>query len=146
MMELNGIVIPNGNSKEDIKAREKIIKDFYASWIAGHPDKKIWNESLRDFIYVKFLSINETYNKAARRKESTAAVFFLTEILQNATLVAKKPTKKNDKNQKSFDKLFIMKYGDIKLVVGNQQSMGHKVQYTLSVPTGSDNQDKKKSH
>ena len=43
-------------------------------------------------------------------------------------------------------RMFIMKYGDIKMVVGNQQSMGHKVQYTLSVPTGCDNQDKKKSH
>ena len=37
-MENNGITIPAGTRKEDIKAREKIIKDFYAKWISEHPD------------------------------------------------------------------------------------------------------------
>ena len=37
----NGITIPAGTRKEDIKVREKIIKDFYAKWISEHPDKKI---------------------------------------------------------------------------------------------------------
>ena len=32
--------IPAGHTKEDIKAREKLIKDFYAQWIAEHPEKK----------------------------------------------------------------------------------------------------------
>ena len=36
-------MIPLGRSKEDIKAREQIIKDFYANWIAEHPDKKVLN-------------------------------------------------------------------------------------------------------
>ena len=40
-MENNGITIPAGTRKEDIKVREKIIKDFYAKWISEHPDKKI---------------------------------------------------------------------------------------------------------
>ena len=40
-MENNGITIPAGTRKEDIKAREKIIKDFYAKWISEHPDKKM---------------------------------------------------------------------------------------------------------
>ena len=35
--------IPLGNSREDNKARKQIIKDFYASWIAEHPEKKVWN-------------------------------------------------------------------------------------------------------
>ena len=30
--------IPRGNSREDIKARKQIIKDFYATWIAEHPE------------------------------------------------------------------------------------------------------------
>ena len=38
--------IPAGHTKEDIKAREKLIKDFYAQWIAEHPEKKIWNRRL----------------------------------------------------------------------------------------------------
>lgn len=85
--------IPQGNTREDIKAREKIIKDYYAQWIASHPDKQIWNESLKAFIKVKFVSINETYGHAARRYESTVAVFNLTEILSNAKLIAKRPKK-----------------------------------------------------
>ena len=39
-------MIPLGRSKEDIKAREQIIKDFYANWIAEHPDKKVLNHAL----------------------------------------------------------------------------------------------------
>ena len=35
--------IPRGNSREDIKAHRQIIKDFYASWIAEHPDKTTYN-------------------------------------------------------------------------------------------------------
>ena len=56
--------IPVGRTKEDIKAREQIIKDFYAQWIAEHPDKKVFNITLGKHICVKFLSINETYEKA----------------------------------------------------------------------------------
>ena len=52
--------IPRGNGREDIKARKQIIKDFYANWISEHPDKMIWNKSLKAFIHVKYLSINET--------------------------------------------------------------------------------------
>lgn len=55
--------IPKGRTKDDIKAREKLIKDFYAQWISEHPDKKVWNHDLGAFIHVKFLSINETYEK-----------------------------------------------------------------------------------
>ena len=46
--------IPRGNSREDIKARKQIINDFYANWIAEHPDKKVWNKSLHAYIHVKF--------------------------------------------------------------------------------------------
>ena len=95
--------IPWGHTKEDIKIREKLIKDFYANWIAAHPDKKIWNKGLSEYIHVKFLSINETYEKASRSYKSTLAVFQLTEILENATLVSTKPAKRNTKNQKQFE-------------------------------------------
>ena len=39
--------IPMGRSKQEIKIREKIIKDFYAKWIAEHPDKAIMNKWLK---------------------------------------------------------------------------------------------------
>ena len=59
-MEQKGIEIPAGNSREEIKIRDKAIKDFYALWNAEHPDKKMWNEDLQDYIHVRFLSIEET--------------------------------------------------------------------------------------
>lgn len=131
-MENNGITIPAGTRKEDIKAREKIIKDFYAKWISEHPDKKIWNEDLQDYIYVKYQSINETYNKAARRYESTLAVFRLTEVMEKAVFKEEKPTKPADKNQKPYSKLLILLYDGIKLTVGVQKTTQEKVQYCLT--------------
>ena len=125
-------MIPVGTSKSDIKIREKLIKDFYSQWISEHPDKKIWNQNLNDYIYVKYLSINETYNKAARRYESTLAVFRLTEVLQKAILKEEKTIKPGDKNQKSFSKLLIMFLDDIKLTVGIQKTTQQKVQYCLT--------------
>ena len=126
--------IPSGHTKEDIKAREKLIKDFYAQWIAAHPDKKIWNKSLGAFINVKFLSINETYEKASRSHESTCAVFRLTEILEQAVKTGEQPAKRNTRNQKQFEKLLIMQHGDVKLTVGLQRSNQDLVQYCITVP------------
>ena len=131
-MENTGITIPTGTRKEDIKVREKIIKNFYAKWISEHPDKKIWNEDLQDYICVKYQSINETYNKAARRHESTLAVFRLTEVLEKAVLKEERQTKPSDKNQKPYSKLLIMLYDGIKLTVGVQKSTQEKVQYCLT--------------
>ena len=45
--------IPQGNSREEVKLRDQIIKDFYAGWIAENPEKKMWNEDLQDYILVK---------------------------------------------------------------------------------------------
>ena len=123
---------PIGTNKEDIKIREKIIKDFYAKWISEHPEKKIWNENLQDYILVKYQSINETYNKAARRYESTLAVFRLTEVLERAILKSEKRTKPGDKNQKVYSKLLIMFHDGIKLTVGVQKTTQEKVQYCLT--------------
>ena len=126
--------IPAGRTKEEIKAREQIIKEFYAQWIAEHPDKKILNVALGKYICVKFLSINETYEKAARNYESTLAVFRLTKILQNATLIEELPAKRNTRNQKQFEKLLVMQYEGIKLTVGLQRSNQDLVQYCITVP------------
>ena len=126
--------IPTGRTKEEIKTREQLIKDFYALWISEHPDKKILNVALGKYICVKFLSINETYEKAARSYESTMAVFRLTEILQNATLIEELPAKRNTRNQKQFEKLLVMQFENIKLTVGLQRSNQDLVQYCITVP------------
>ena len=90
--------------------------------------------SLGKYIYVKFLSINETYEKAARSYESTLAVFRLTEVLQNATFVEEQPAKRNTRNQKQFEKLLVMQYENVKLTVGLQRSNQDLVQYCITVP------------
>lgn len=129
---MNEQIIPRGFTKEEIKAREKIIKKFYATWCAENPEKKVWNEDLKAFICVKFLSINETYSKAARSYESTVAVLRLTDILKYAKKIEEKVAK-NNKNQRSFDKMLIMMaYENIKLTVGRQKSSGCYIQYCIT--------------
>ena len=86
-----GIEIPQGDSKDEKKARKQIIKDFYARWISANPDKKVWNPALCAFIYVKGKSINETSGQASISYESTQAVFRLSDILSSAVLVKRMP-------------------------------------------------------
>ena len=114
--------IPKGKTRPEIKVREQIIKDFYAQWIAENPSKSVWNKSLKAEIKVKGLSYNETVEHAARSYESTMAVFQLSEILSKAVRESSRPKKQNDRNQKSFSRIIIMRYKQIRLVVGFQKS------------------------
>ena len=124
--------IPQGNSREEVKQRDQIIKDFYAGWIAENPEKKMWNDDLQDYILVKYLSITETAEKAARQYESTLAVMRLSELLTKSKKVAEVPPKKGTKNQKPFLKMYIMQLDNIKMKVGLQKSTGDKVQYCIT--------------
>ena len=124
--------IPQGNSREEVKQRDQIIKDFYAGWIAENPEKKMWNEDLQDYILVKYLSITETAEKASRQYESTMAVMRLSELLTKSKKVAEVPPKKGTKNQKPFLKMYIMQLDNIKMTVGLQKSTGDKVQYCIT--------------
>ena len=124
--------IPQGNSREEVKLRDQIIKDFYAGWIAENPEKKMWNDDLQDYILVKYLSITETAEKAARQYESTMAVMRLSELLTKSKKVAEVPPKKGTKNQKPFLKMYIMQLDNIKMTVGLQKSTGDKVQYCIT--------------
>ena len=124
--------IPQGNSREEVKQRDQIIKDFYAGWIAENPEKKMWNDDLQDYILVKYLSITEIAEKAARQYESTLAVMRLSELLTKSKKVAEVPPKKGTKNQKPFLKMYIMQLDNIKMTVGLQKSTGDKVQYCIT--------------
>lgn len=123
--------IPKGREKEAIKAREKIINDIYRKWTAENPEKCVFNVALKDFIYVKFESINETVNKAARNYNSTAAMFFLTEILKNAKVVKYDQPERNTKNQIKYTQMIIMQWKKVKLMVG-VKSTGLKIQYCIT--------------
>jgi len=124
-------VIPKGMEKEDLKAREKIINAIYRKWTAENPEKCLFNEDLKDFIYVKFESINETVNKAARSYKSTMAMFHLTEILKNAKVVKRDKPDKNTKNQAKYTQMIIMQWEKVKLMVG-VKSTGLKIQYCIT--------------
>ena len=125
-------MIPKGNSREEVKIRERLIKDFYAGWIAKNPEKKVWNENLQDYILVKFLSINETAEKAARQYKSTMAVMRLSELLSKAWVITEVPVKRGTKNQKPFLKMLIMQLDNIRMIVGIQKSTGDKVKYCIT--------------
>lgn len=124
--------IPQGNSREEVKQRDQVIRDFCAGWIADNPEKKMWNEDLRDYIVVKFISITETAEKAARRYESTLAVMRLSEILAKSRKIAEVQPKKGTRNQKPFFKMYIMQLDNIKMTVGLQKATGDKVQYCIT--------------
>jgi len=82
---MNKITIPEGTTLEDIKLRKKIIKNFYAIWNAANPTKQVFNSNLKEFINVRFLSIQETSLIAANKYSSTFALInYFTEILELA--------------------------------------------------------------
>ena len=103
--------IPQGISREEVKLRDQMIKDFYAGWIAENPEKKMWNDDLQDYILVKYLSITETAEKAARQYESTLAVMRLSELLTNSKKVTEVPPKKGTKNQKPYNNTATLRSG-----------------------------------
>lgn len=123
--------IPQGTTREDNKARKQIIKNFYANWIAEHPEKRVWNNSLKSFIYVKGQSINETAGHASLSLESTHAVFQLTEVLKEATVKEIWVPKHGDKNQKPYSEMRLLRWNNCRLIVGYQKSKAEWVQYYL---------------
>ena len=123
--------IPRGSRREDNKTRKQIIKDFYARWIAEHPEKMVWNHSLKSFIHIKGQSINETAGHASLSFESTAAVLKITEVLTNATVKEIWAPKHGDKNQKPYSKMCLLRWKNCRLIVGYQKSRKEWVQYYL---------------
>jgi len=92
---------------------------------------------LQAFIYVKFLSIQETAEKAARSYKSTLAVTYLTEILELSEVVFNTKPKEGNKKQSRFSEVIIMQYskknfGEIKLTVGILRGSRQKVQYCIT--------------
>mgnify|MGYP003481418791 FL=1 len=130
--------IPTGKSKEDIKARERIITRFYQSWKAKNPSLKRYNLNLKDYINIRNVSIIETSEKEARLYGSILAVLQLDAVLTNAVKTAVVAAKQGTKNQKPFNKMILMQcnlegIGIVKLTVGIRRSDKEKVQYCITV-------------
>ena len=95
-------MIPEGNTIEDIKARETIIRDFYREWKIKNPLQRKYNLSLKDYINIRMVSIIETSEHAAKRYLSTLAVLQLDSILMGARKVSSSKPKPGNKNQKTL--------------------------------------------
>ena len=130
--------IPTGTTLEEIKARKKIIQDFYATWNAANPTKQVYNANLQEFINVRFLSIQETAMIAANKHSSTFAVtHYFTEILELAKEVRRTPPKKDNANQKRFSEIVVLEYrkkefGTVKLTVGVLKGSKQHIQYCIT--------------
>lgn len=139
----NNIIIPKGNSKDDIRQRELIIRQFYQKWKVENPSQRKFNLSLKDFINIRMISIVETSEHAAKRYLSTLAVLQLDAILTGSQTVAITRPKKGNKNQQSFERMMIMAYhlpgiGMAKMTVGIRRLSKEKVQYCITAISGSD--------
>ena len=53
-------MIPAGHTIEDIKTRERIIRDFYREWKEKNPSQRKFNLSLKEYINIRMVSIVET--------------------------------------------------------------------------------------
>lgn len=59
-------MIPAGQTIEDIKTRERIIRDFYREWKEKNPSQRKFNLSLKEYINIRMVSIVETSEHAAK--------------------------------------------------------------------------------
>ena len=130
-------MIPEGNSLEDIKQRERIIRDFYHEWKEKNPSQRKYNLSLKEYINIRMVSIVETSEHAAKNYLSTLAVLQLDAILVGAKKVSIRKTKPGNKNQQPFERMMIMEYdmvgiGTIKMTVGVRRRTQEKVQYCIT--------------
>lgn len=133
----NKRMIPEGNCPEDVKERERIIRDFYRAWKEKNPLQRKFNLSLKEYINIRMVSIVETGEHAAKSYLSTLAVLQLDAILVGARKVSVKKTKEGNKNQKPFERMMIMEYelvgiGIVKMTVGIRRRTHEKVQYCIT--------------
>ena len=73
-------MIPEGNTLEEIRKREQIIRDFYKKWKEQNPSQRKFNLSLKEYINIRMVSIVETSEHAAKNYLSTLAVLQLDAI------------------------------------------------------------------
>ena len=134
-------MIPKGNSVEEIKLREEIIREFYRNWKEKNPSQRKYNLSLKEYINIRMVSIIETSEHAAKSYLSTLAVLQLDAILMGAKKVSIRKTKIGNKNQKPFEGIMIMEYeligiGKVKMTVGIRRRTREKVQYCITAISG----------
>lgn len=134
---MNEYDIPIENTVDAIKERKQIIFNFYQRWKTENPLMRRYNLSLKEYINIRHVSIDETSEHASKKYASTLAVLQLDAILTYAKRKSVTLTKQNSKNQKMFEKMIVMHYncpgiGEIKLTVGVRKTTHEKVQYCIT--------------
>jgi len=80
---------------------------FYQDWKKKNPTQKRFNKLLKEYINIRYISIDETAKHASNRYLSTLAVLQLDTILENAVKIKTNNPNPNKKNQKDFIKLYL---------------------------------------
>ena len=129
--------IPLGTGREDVETRKQIILEFYREWKLLNPTQRKYNVSLKDYVNIRNVSINETSFRASKTYLSTLAVLQLDAILTTARKTKIVNAKSNNQNQKPFNKMILMEcelpgIGVVKLVVGIKRKTFEKVQYCIT--------------
>ena len=130
-------MIPEGNTLDEIKERERIIREFYHEWKEKNPLQRKYNLALKEYINIRMVSIVETSEHAAKNYLSTLAVLQLDAVLVGAKKISIKKVKPNNKNQQPFERMMIMEYelvgiGTVKMTVGVRRRTQEKVQYCIT--------------
>lgn len=136
--ELDADGIPVGPSIADIRQRESIISQYMHQWSESHPDRKVHNKALGEYIHIKGKSIGELLQHSSKSYLSTKAVMRLEEVLEEAVPQCEVPAKSGTAKQKEFMHLIVMSYemkgiGVVKVTVGVKRSNQEKVQYGMTV-------------
>ena len=132
--------VPTGNTTDDMRKRQEIIKQFYFYWKKRNPESCKYNIDLGEMIFVNHTSLVETAGRASLTYLSTLAVLQLDAILQNAKLRFVDKPKPANKQQVKFAKMLGMDYscpgiGDVRLMVGVRKSDKTKIQYCVTAMT-----------
>ena len=130
--------IPRNNSPLNQSKRRKAILKFFEEWLTVHPNAKVYNNSLKDYIHIdRKLSADETSHWSSRRYPSTVLVLnHFDEILRYAKRTGEAEPKSRTGSGK-FSKLVLLErsvkgVGKAKLTVGIRKDDGRKVQYCIT--------------
>lgn len=133
--------IPMGNSQEEIHERRRVIHEYIQKWRAEHVENpRVYNNNLNEYIKINQVFLLESVSHAAMRYLSTKAVLRMGEIIKNAKEVGVTNKKEGTSNQKSFEKMIVMRYqsedlGIVKMTVGVRNRTHEKVEYSITVPS-----------
>jgi transcriptional regulator with XRE-family HTH domain len=132
--------VPVGDSVEDMRTRQELIKQFYFYWKTQNPELRRFNVDLGENIYINHTSLVETAGRASLTYYSTLAVLQLDAILQNAKVCFVDKPKAGNKQQSKFERMLGMRYscpgiGEVQLMVGVRKRDKTKIQYCITALT-----------